>query len=91
MDEFWRWFSEEYEGMLAVEAPFSSSELQGAFNAALALGEARGRVKGLWEAAEIADKFVCSDCEHPGSSCDHAADSIRQAAAQPVVQEVDNG
>jgi len=46
-----------------------------------AIGEARGRVLGMGEAVEIAEK---RGAEMGSNQCRYAADDIRQAAAQPA-------
>lgn len=103
MDEFEKWFTAEYEGDTAVQAaPFSYSELKEAFTAALTIGRAQGRAEGMEEGAKALDSLATrfeqlaalshhalqdNTYQRAQSEAEDCADAIRQAAAQPFVQD----
>ena len=103
MDEFEKWFealNEKHDFLVWKRLAHRDTALE-AWNAALTIGEARGRVLGMGEAAEIveqkaeqvreANTFRGRINQYTTAAVDWMLDSsfaIRRAAAQPPVPTV---
>ena len=89
MDEFEKWFdalNAKHDFLVWKKLAHRDTALE-AWNAALAIGEARGRVLGMGAAAGIAEGIkseFSTGCEEWDDACEQIVKAIRQAAAQPV-------
>lgn len=89
MDEFEKWFdalNAKHDFLVWKKLAHRDTALE-AWNAALAIGEARGRVLGMGAAAGIAEGIkseFSTGYEEWDDACEQIVKAIRQAAAQPV-------